>query len=163
MSSPSPTDGRPKVRNPFRDADASELALYRAAPRNRAVFLRFALHVLERDPESIWARVALADAATGPERLGLLKEACEVGWALWSPCLRDREPVDWWGDRDTRPLMIALMSYGLELAGAGEADKATAAFKVQLHLDPTDRMAAEAAFARVGIVAERAGSPWRPV
>lgn len=146
--------GRPRVRNPFRDADAAELALYRARPEDPAIFARFARHVLERDPESIWARVALADDAGDPdERLRLLTEACELGWAVWRPFYKGGRKVDWWTDEDTRPWMIALMAYGIEMARGGETAKAAATCQVLLKLDPQDRMGAEAAFTRVGVLA----------
>lgn len=145
---------RPRARPPGKDADPGELALFRQNPRDPDTVIRFARHVLDRDPHNVLARVMLANHEADPaERLRLLKKACDVGWGLWERYRKAGGKAAWWDDKETRPFMTALVAYGVELARNGDTEKAALAYRLLLKLDPRDRMGAEAAFGEVGVIA----------
>jgi hypothetical protein len=153
---------RPQARTPGKDADPGELALFRQNPRDPDTATRFARHVLERDPHNVLARLMLANHVADPaERLKVLKDACDVGWALWERYRKAGGRAAWWEDKDTRPFMTALFAYGTELARAGDREKAALAYQLLLKLDPQDRMGAEATFGELGVIAVPDAVPGR--
>lgn len=144
---------RPRARPPGKDADPGELALFRRNPRDPDTVIRFARHVLDRDPHNVLARLMLASHEANPaERQRVLKEACDVGWGLWERYRKADGRAAWWDDKETRPFMTALVTYGVEFARNGDTEKAALAYRLLLKLDPRDRMGAEAAVGQAGVV-----------
>ena len=136
----------------FEDAELEALC---RAPDQGAAQARFARHLVERDPENVWALMVLAERAeTLVERTVLLREAVRVSRRLWGPVLDGREPIpDWSADRGARLLLGAALTYGLVLAEAGHPDEAKTCLAFVLRLDPDDSVGAVEAMTSVGIIA----------
>ena len=139
-----------------------EIARFRARPDCPGAITRFALHVQQRDPTSIWAPMTLAAHSGLPdERLYYLQQAVRCGERLWNPILQERE-VRWWDERETRLFMAVIYALGHQSAVRGFVDTATECVRRLLTMDPKDRLGAEAMARETGIIpemdAERASS-----
>ena len=77
---------RPGCMNSDRPSGSAEkVALYRD-PGSQAAQARFARHLVERDPENVWALMILAgEARIAVERMALLSRRCASGCAGGRP------------------------------------------------------------------------------
>jgi hypothetical protein len=144
----------PTFVSPERRLDEHELEAFDSDPNNRKAQLYFARHLLERDPENIWAMMVVArHSETGVEYLALLREAVRVGLRLWAPELTQNAPKrDWGSDRDAAPFLAAVITYGMALMEEGHRDEAAQCLRFLLRLDPEDRIGAVASMEEVGLV-----------
>ena len=140
--------------NPDRPFDDEEIDRLGADPDDGGRQERFARHVLDRDPENIWAIMVLAERAeTMVERIVLVREAVRVGLRLWGPSLAGRAPEpDWTDDRVARLFTGAVLAYGVALMEAGHRAEAAGCLAFLLEVDPGDAIGAVEAFSEVGLV-----------
>lgn len=116
-------------------------AMKAAEPSERPAAARL---VLDCDRENIDALVTLANhSETLAECLALLREAIRVGRLQWARGLQEVERVAWWRNRETRPFMNALATYGRALADIGYPDQAASCFDALLKMDPADHLGVE--------------------
>ena len=145
---------RPGWVNTDRPIDDAEFQELDGDPDNPEVQARFARHLLEHDPENIWAMITLSENAQSEvERIVILREAVRVGLRLWSDQIAGRLPApDWGQDRETMPFTGAVLGYGLALMETGHRDEAAACLRFLLRLDPADNVGAVEALSGAGLV-----------
>ncbi len=142
--------------------DPGELARARRAlgrpetARTRNAKVRFACHLLERAPNSMFARLMLAQVNESREgRLHLLGEAVRIGLRRWKPELDGRQPEPGWtGDGPPRLFAACVMAYGSVLAQSGRADASAACLAMMARLDPEDELGAMRTAEREGWAGE---------
>jgi hypothetical protein len=154
LDPPLSRDARPTRVNPSRRYDNAEFKAFCRNSDSPGAQLRFARHLLGRDPENIWAMMILArHTETITEYMALLREAVRVGLRLWSPQLAGRIAAPCWGtDRDAAPFLGAVLAYGMALMEEGSRDEAAQCLRFLLRLDPEDHLGAVACMTDVGLV-----------
>ena len=145
---------RPGWMNRDRPFDDAALARFDRNPESPAARARFARHLVQRDPENVWALMILAgDARSAVERMALLREAVRVGLRGWAPHLSGRLPApDWGSDPDAAPFMAGVLAYGVCLMKDGHRDEAAECLRFLTRLDPADSIGAVEVMAAVGVV-----------
>lgn len=152
LDPPLTAGARPTWMNPDRPFDDEAHAAFALDPEDPARQSEFARHLLERDPENVWAMTVLAtNAESLTERLAMLREALRVGVRLWRPELSGRAPApDWGADPDSRTFLAAIVAYAVSLADAGHRTEAMDTLILVLELDPLDRIGAAETMRRRG-------------
>ena len=156
------TDGaRPSLTNPARPYAEEAFQAFDRSSGDAASRIHFARHVLERDPENLWAMSTVAaGAATEVEGMALLREAVRVGLRLWAPALRGSQPApDWGRDEDTIPFLGCVLAYGLALHEMAHHGEAAQCLRFLLKLDPLDSLGAERIMASAGVQTEVGTAP----
>jgi hypothetical protein len=159
LESMTPLSSTPWADRSQENVNPVELALFRTTPSAPAAKIRFAKHVLERNPDSIWPRLMLSHyAPTVAESSSWLIMACQVGERLWQPWLDGEQSIEWWTDERTKPFMLAVAAYGVLLAKHGSAPESAQCLRLLLELDSADGMGAVRQFTEAGLVHQCFGS-----